>query len=131
MTGRPLRSNSPHDGKPANDTKHTNGDCPTNIDIYDPITGERAALALPDWKMILAMLDPATNFRSPASIHVLSAMLAKPQFEPTRQDGEETAEAYARRACDYADALLVELQRRTAKGSGETSNTQHRTSKIE
>ena len=97
------------------------------VDIYDPVTSERAALNLPDWKMILAMLHPATNFRSLASIHALAAMLANPQFEPTRQEGEEAPDAYARRACDFADALLAELHRRAAKPSGETSNIQHPT----
>lgn len=42
----------------------------------------------------------------------LAAMLACPDFNPRREDGESYAEACARRACDFAEALLAEVARR-------------------
>ena len=42
-------------------------------------------------------------------------MLANPRYGVTRESGESYAEAYARQACDYAEALLAEVHRREAK----------------
>jgi hypothetical protein len=41
----------------------------------------------------------------------MAAMLANPTFEPHTDKGETRAEACARRACDYALALLSEVER--------------------
>lgn len=41
-----------------------------------------------------------------------AAMLANPAFEPSTEKGETRAEATARRACDYAEALMMEYSRR-------------------
>lgn len=48
----------------------------------------------------------------------LAAMLACPDFNPRREDGESYEEACARRACDFAEALIAELARRQ-EGGGE------------
>jgi hypothetical protein len=107
-------------GKPANDTNHTKGKDDMKIELKDPTTGKQAVLEVPEWKMLLGMVAAASDFRSLASVHVLAAMLANPEYMPPKENGEETPAAYARRACDYADALLAELQRRTAKAAAET-----------
>jgi hypothetical protein len=49
----------------------------------------------------------------------LSALLANPQYEPPRLEGESAEQAYARRAVDYADALASELERRATAGKGQ------------
>jgi hypothetical protein len=92
------------------------------MQLRDPQTGRQVEMQMPEWNLLLGMVSAASEFRSLASVHVLAAMLANPQFEPTRQDGEEASDAYARRACDYADALLSELHRRQAQASGATNN---------
>jgi hypothetical protein len=79
--------------------------------------------------MIGGLLNYETHFagisqRGRIATQTLAAMLANPQFEPARQDGEEAPDAYARRACDYADALLSEIQRRQVRAGAETTNPQ-------
>lgn len=39
----------------------------------------------------------------------LEGMLANPEFEPAKNPGERSEDAYARRAVDHADALLSRL----------------------
>lgn len=61
------------------------------------------------------------NCRGYVATHALAALLNSPNYNPTRQeDGETSEQAYARRACDFADALLSELHRRQANAHGET-----------
>ena len=49
-----------------------------------------------------------------------AVMLSNPTFEPAAEKGETRAEACARRACDYAEALLGEVSRRTAQGKAKS-----------
>jgi hypothetical protein len=89
------------------------------IPIFHGTTGEQIKLDVPDDHAVLSVLRPRPTLRSLASVHVLAAMLAHPKFEPPRQEGETTEQAYARRACDFVDALLAELQKRTDKAGAE------------
>lgn len=82
------------------------------LEMKDPGTGKQVAIELPDWKILTGLMGATASFRSLASVHVLSAMLANPSYQPTAENGEEGSHAYARRAVDYADALLTELQKR-------------------
>jgi hypothetical protein len=98
----------------------------TQIDIYQPDTGERAKLELPDSQIVCALFEPTRSFRSLASVHILAALLNSPGYNPVRQqDGEMEEQAYARRACDYADALLAELQSRQAASLNPQLSTLH------
>jgi hypothetical protein len=47
----------------------------------------------------------------------LTGLLANPDYSPTRDNGETHAEACARRACDYAEALLAEVARREQRNA--------------
>ena len=61
------------------------------------------------------------NCRGYVATQALCAMLSSPNYNPARaEDGETAEQAYARRACDFADALLAALQ----KGQAGTSSPQ-------
>ncbi len=93
------------------------------IELRDPQTGRQVEMQMPEWNLLLGMVSAASEFRSLASVHVLAALLTSPNYNPARaEDGETTEQAYARRACDFADALLSELHRRQAQASGATHN---------
>ena len=71
------------------------------------------AMEIPGWKFMATLLSVGVPLRSYVATHTLAAMLANPQFEPVKKGGEDAAQAYARRAADYADALVNELERRS------------------
>jgi len=95
------------------------------LDLKDPQTGRQVEVTLPEWKLLMGMMEAAASFRSLASVHALAGMLANPEFEPLREDGEDTPQAYARRAVDYGEALEAELQRREA--ANQTRNAENGT----
>lgn len=49
------------------------------------------------------------SLRGYLAARCLQGMLANPEFEPVKNPGERSEDAFARRACDYADALLSRL----------------------
>ena len=61
--------------------------------------------------MLLAFSKTASPLLTVASANMAS-MLANPSYEPPTETGESRPEACARRACDYAEALLAEVHRR-------------------
>ena len=71
------------------------------------------------WRLFAGMAAFSISFHSQASTHALAALLANPQFIPAREPGEGPAQAYARCACDYADALQTELTRRQAAAAAD------------
>lgn len=70
--------------------------------------------------LIRGLLNLATTNCTSPRLQIASAkmdaLLANPQYEPARQDGESAEQAYARRSFDYADALLAEHSRREGNG---------------
>lgn len=91
------------------------------LELKDPQTGRQVELELPDWKLLTGMMGATASFRSLASLHALSAMIANPSYYPNAQPGEDGAQAFARRAVDYAEALETELRRRTSAEQKETT----------
>ena len=83
-------------------TIHKNPDDPRVRDVIE----------INEWKLLTALMGAAASFRYLTASHALSAMLANPAFDPLKREGEESPQAYARRAVDYADALLAELEKR-------------------
>lgn len=43
---------------------------------------------------------------------IFAGLVSSPNYNPRSEDGESYGEACARRACDYAEALLTEVDRR-------------------
>lgn len=84
------------------------------LEMKDPQSGRQVEIGIPDWQFLVGMMGAAASFRSLASVHILGAMLASPDFSPARDEGEDGPQAYARRAVDYAEALEAELHRREA-----------------
>jgi hypothetical protein len=78
----------------------------------NPVTQQREHLHIDTWKLFAGLAAFTISLRAQASTQILSALLANPEFSPTREPGEDETQAYARRACDFADALLTELNRR-------------------
>lgn len=56
---------------------------------------------------------------------LMAAMVANPEFHAAREPGEETPEAYARRAFDYAEAFLREDTRRRERLAALDETTPH------
>lgn len=89
------------------------------LELKDPHTGRQVEIELPDWKILTGMMGATASFRSLASVHVLGAMVANPSYHPQPQPGEDGAQACARRAVDYAEALEAELNHRQAAAAAE------------
>jgi hypothetical protein len=90
-----------------------------NLSMRDPQSGRQVEIGIPDHQILLGMIGAQSSFRGLASVHVLAAMIANPDFTPARDQGEDAPQAYARRAVDYAEALEAELHRRAAAAAAE------------
>jgi len=69
-------------------------------------------------KPINPPLTSSGPIRYYTATRMLAALLANPQYEPPKQEGETMEQAYARRAVDYAVALASELERRATAEKG-------------
>ena len=73
---------------------------------------ERALKSMPELVVSAALEIFAVNMfktgRGYVATHVLQGMLANKDYKPPRESGEAVADAYARRAADYADALIAD-----------------------
>ena len=69
-----------------------------NLQMKDPQSGRLVEIEIPDWKLMTGMMGATASFRSLASLHVMAAMVANPDYHPHPEQGEDAPQAYLCRA---------------------------------